>query len=570
MSRKERIPSPDSIVVRAARHPLAMAMISGLLLWACFRPLGWWPLALLAPVGWLLLISAPRMSGKWPYTMIYLGGLVYWLMTLQFLRLPHPAGYAGWFALSLYLAFYMPVFVLLGRIAVHRMKIPLAIAAPVIWVGLELVRGHLITGFSMVLLGHALLPMPLLVQTADLAGAYLVSFAVMMLVALGVTIYRTDSMRVRAICAVAAVVIVAAQIGYGNWRVNAYQGAAAGVSIDDTAFKGTGLKVILIQGSMDTTFENPAKLTKDTFEQYRLLTREARQATPDADLVAWPESAFLPEDLLWDDAPARPDSDPPPGDHVVFLAHQAKGAFDPDDFEKQYMSTDVAMLVGAQTVRVDSTTRQLRDVYNSAILIGENNAVADRYFKNHRVLFGEYIPFAEIYPDIYKLSPMGLGLTAGTEPRSFSLRGVRLSPSVCFESTVPHLILGQVTELQRKGEAPDVLVNLTNDGWFYGSAVLDYHLACNQFRAIEHRLPVLVAANTGFSAVIAPSGELLSVGPRRETGWLTATVAPSAGETTIYQRIGDIPVLFCLAFCLFCLLTEVWMRFRQRGSQKPV
>jgi len=88
------------------------------------------------------------------------------------------------------------------------------------------------------------------------------------------------------------------------------------------------------------------------------------------------------------------------------------------------------------------------------------------------------------------------------------------------------------------------MINLTNDGWFFGTACLDHHLACNIFRAVEMRKPNLVSANTGFSAHIDPFGRRLAVGPRRDSKVLQAVVKKPAGRS-IYRTIGDLfPALF--------------------------
>ena len=73
-----------------------------------------------------------------------------------------------------------------------------------------------------------------------------------------------------------------------------------------------------------------------------------------------------------------------------------------------------------------------------------------------------------------------------------------------------------------EGREPDVLVNLTNDGWFWGSSELDMHLACGVFRAVECRKPLLIAANTGFSAWIDGDGRIQEQGPRRAAGVIVA------------------------------------------------
>ena len=136
-----------------------------------------WPLAL------GLLVVAARMFQQRPYVVLWLVGLFFWLAALQWLRLPHWATGFGWLALSLYFAFYLPVFVGLSRVAVHRLRVPVIVAAPVVWTGLELARAHLLTGMTMASLGHTQYRWIELIQISDLAGAFGVSFVVMFVAA---------------------------------------------------------------------------------------------------------------------------------------------------------------------------------------------------------------------------------------------------------------------------------------------------------------------------------------------------------------------------------------------------
>jgi apolipoprotein N-acyltransferase len=136
----------------------------------------------------------------------------------------------------------------------------------------------------------------------------------------------------------------------------------------------------------------------------------------------------------------------------------------------------------------------------------------------------------------------------------------RFAPSICFESVVSHLIRDSVNELAARGEEPDVLVNLTDDGWFYGAAVLDFHLASNVIRAVENRKPVIVAANTGLSAFIDATGKIRQLGPRRDRKVLVMTV-PVTGANSPYRTVGDWPALTLAAVCVIAILT----RRRGRG-----
>ena len=111
-----------------------------------------------------------------PYRALWLAGFIYWLAAIQWLRLAHPAVYIGWFVLSAYLAVYLPVFVAITRIAVHRLRVPLWLAAPVVWTGLELARRISSPAFSWRSLAHTQARNYELIQISDLVGEYGVDF----------------------------------------------------------------------------------------------------------------------------------------------------------------------------------------------------------------------------------------------------------------------------------------------------------------------------------------------------------------------------------------------------------
>ncbi|HID20954.1 MAG TPA: apolipoprotein N-acyltransferase, partial [Planctomycetaceae bacterium] len=140
--------------------------------------------------------------------------------------------------------------------------------------------------------------------------------------------------------------------------------------------------------------------------------------------------------------------------------------------------------------------------------------VRGRYDKRHRVIFGEYIPLQDWFPWLERLTPISgqFGIDAGAGPVVFSCesphtgRVVRLAPIICFEDTVPHLVRHIVRSAADSGQPVDVLVNLTNDGWFHGSSELDQHLITAIFRSVECRTPMVRAVNTGISAIIDGDG----------------------------------------------------------------
>jgi apolipoprotein N-acyltransferase len=209
-------------------------------------------------------------------------------------------------------------------------------------------------------------------------------------------------------------------------------------------------------------------------------------------------------------------------------------------------ATPVMLLVGGNSWVIGPGDEQRS--YNAAILADPAGRVVGRYYKEHAVMFGEYIPFADVFPFIYKFVPIS-GMAVGDGPRALRVGPFTLAPSICFESTVPHLIRRHVVELTRQGTPPDVLVNVTNDGWFFGSSILDHHFRCGVFRAIENRRPMIVAANTGFSTWIDGSGRIRAVGPRHAPAVLMADVQAD-GRTPLYHTLGDWPASLCALACI--------------------
>ena len=97
-----------------------------------------WPLAWIAPVPWLLLVRQPLLAGRRPYFKRWIAGFAFWLGAIHWLRLPHWTTHFGWLALAFYLAFYVPVFVGLCRVAVQRLGISIVLSAPIVYTGMEL------------------------------------------------------------------------------------------------------------------------------------------------------------------------------------------------------------------------------------------------------------------------------------------------------------------------------------------------------------------------------------------------------------------------------------------------
>jgi apolipoprotein N-acyltransferase len=531
-----------------------MAFIGAVLLWAAFPPWDLWLLAWVAPIPWVLLIRREKLGGRRPYTMLTAAGFAFWMGALHFLRLPHWATSFGWVALSLYFALYLPLFVGLSRVAVHRLGVPVVLAAPVVWTGLELARAHLLTGMSMASLGHTQYRWIGLIQMSDLAGAYGVSFVVMLVAASLARMVPVsggaDALRTRysilrsSVWLLPAVVVLAAVLLYGHWRI-------AGNATE------AGPKIALIQGKIDTEMRYDPGMRDHVFTQYYDLSREALEREPHLDLIVWPETMFLTGPQFMN-AWVQSDADARRPRQFVECSDAEFRRWLPDAVEGSRAAIgqvarllDVPLLLGVDVHHYGADGVQS---FNSAVHVARDGRVVGRYDKMHLVMFGEYVPFADRFPWLQGLTPLPVSATAGSRPAAFRLDGVRLAPNICYESVLSHVIRGQVHRLAAEGKEPDILVNLTNDGWFWGSSELDLHLVCGVFRAVECRKPFLIAANTGFSAWIDSDGRIQKQGRRRATDVIVAEPGLDRARRSWYLANGDWFAGTCLAACgLFAL-----------------
>ncbi|MBF0504894.1 MAG: apolipoprotein N-acyltransferase [Candidatus Omnitrophica bacterium] len=228
----------------------------------------------------------------------------------------------------------------------------------------------------------------------------------------------------------------------------------------------TRLRVAVIQANISPW----EKIDADLFDRnanihLRLTEQSFREANPD--LVIWPETAF-PDDLL-QSVQWRP-----------IIAQEAI-----------HRGTD--LLIGIAP-NIDGKD------YNSAVLIGSDGKIRGLYHKQALVPFFEYAP----------LAAWGIGdgrgyyFSAGkkTVVMSLSRKSVRLGVLICTESAHPFMAY----QLRRRGA--QILVEMSNDGWFRTTPAYMLHAQAAVMRAVENRIWVIRAANTGYSFVVDPDGNI--------------------------------------------------------------
>jgi apolipoprotein N-acyltransferase len=560
------------------RSTFAMALLGSVLLWEALLPvangwLGW--LGWVAPVPWLLLIALDDLPGRRPYRAIYVAGLVFWLLAIHWLILPYPAlTWLGWLALSAYLAIYLPAFVGIARVAVHRFDWPLWLAAPVAWTGLELARAHMLTGFLMASLAHTQVHNITLIQISDLVGEYGVDFVIMLVAAcltelLRILVFNPQStsrspkskLRRCILAALPAVLSLAAVFTYGHFRIS----CASASSSDRRP------RVALVQGSIQAEWKlEPGREDQIMREYIRLTERAVREASQNGlplDLIVWPETMYRSPLRDFDTGFKLPSDATVTTDELV--------ASDRTQLANLARHVGVPILVGIDRIHLvaderSATERPTIQAFNSSALVEPDGKIVGTYDKMHRVMFGEYIPFADWLPFLYRITPLTGGIIAGTEPAALrTSTGYLFAPNICYETAIPHVIRRQVATLDRRGEHPDALVNLTNDAWYWRSSELDMHLACDVFRAVETRVPIVVAANGGISASIDCFGRIRNQLGKQVSDVLVVDVEPGF-KSSWYVRFGDWFAGLCLFACIFFAMVE-WRTRRslRRRSIRP-
>lgn len=525
-------------------------LVHGLLMLLAFPPVGLWGFALLAPLplGWLTERGADK-SGRWGLWAA-LGVMPFWLFEQSWVSRVSAVGYVP---MCLYLALFTWLMVWAGgRIRRRAASVPVTLILPVVWVGVDFLRGSIaFDGYPWYFVAHPLIDAPRLAWPATFLGTYSVSFVVVALAGAVLDLRqggRDGQARTGMVAiGVTAILIVAG----GAWTSPA---AVAGS-------RAALLRIALVQTNVPQDnkmgWALPQRL-KD-WERFEELTRTAAAGVPPPNLIVLPETMFpgwtldpaslrteRARDLMWSAV------DPPLpttyfADRLLALQTELKipiviGAVGHDGFRF------VTAPDGGVDIAFDAR-------FNSALVVSNGEVQPARYDKIHLTPFGEAMPYISRWPWLQQqvlalgANGMSFDLSSGRRPVVLEVREpgggiIRLATPICFEATMPGLCRSLVfSGGLRKA---DVLVNLTNDGWFGDWDVgRRQHMQLARWRCLELGTPMVRAANTGISALIDPWGRVLKSGvdgatnPARVDGVLVVDVPPPSG-TTVYARVGDV------------------------------
>jgi len=190
---------------------------------------------------------------------------------------------------------------------------------------------------------------------------------------------------------------------------------------------------------------------------------------------------------------------------------------------------------------------------NSAVLISPDGGLVGRYDKMNLVPFGEFVPWP--FDFVNKITKEAGDFVPGKNLAVFPLDGHRIGAFICYESVFPHFVRRFVAS------GAEVLVNLSNDGYFGKTAARDQHLNIVRMRAAENRRWILRSTNDGVTVSIDPAGRILNRIPPYREGALRAGYSYEK-SMTIYSRFGDWFVWLCAAIGI-AVLAAAWRQGRQ-------
>jgi apolipoprotein N-acyltransferase len=513
---------------------------SGALLSLAFAPVAFGPLVWIAllPMVAVLWTVKGRRRGLKGFGFGWLAGFAFFALNLKWLN---TVSWVGALILPAYLALFFGAFgafaATWGRgfqISNLRSQIAIPFINAAVWGGLEWLRGWLLTGFGWNGLGVALHGASWLAQAADLFGVTGLSLVVMFVGLLGLQALREFFLKKRKPwleVGTIATVFVALSV-YGAIRL-----ATVGKGESVT------LRALLIQLNIPQDAARPLWEPEEIHMAYEEETGKALDALRakgvKADWVIWPESALTGRLLrMQDDSWAMWDTNI---DTIERVRER-------DEFTLMMGLTELE----GEAVEGGFAQKEKGRAWNSLVVLPAKSDLMT-FRKHHLVFFGETIPFADQMPLFKKIYEQQAGVEYGGSyssgeslnpvPVKVGDTEVGVIPSVCFEDTVGRL------ERKFVRPGPQVIVNITNDGWFKESEAAEQQFHNAIFRAIELRRPMIRCANTGVTAAVSTTGQTLQKlvddkGSHFTRGSLLVELPiPLKPAFSLYALSGDWPVI---------------------------
>jgi apolipoprotein N-acyltransferase len=495
------------------------AIISGLLLAFAFPEFNLEFLAWFALVPLLFVIYSG--NARRALRLGFVSGLVFYFITLSWVintlvNYGNIPTVVSWLILSLlvsYLSLYMGLFTYLVNRFSKSHPVNIFLLAPVTWTALEYLRStHSIYGFSWQGLGYSQFQSLPVIQMASITGVYGVT-ALIILVNAGLFVLihpafgKYPAWKIfRKRISVSTLLLLLLCVGYGWWTLHR-----------EPIYSTPPVRVGLIQGNIPQKMKWDPAYRNEVLGRYRKLSFEAAMFKPD--LMVWPEAVtpfFFGRDFSGTQ-------------YVLDTVRQAQ----------------VPLVLGSPALK--QTTEELAlgkseplRLTNSAYFLSDHGVQLGRYDKIHLVPFGEFVPFRSILFFIDKMVANIGDFERGEEAKVFQLGDNKFAVSICFEIIFPDLVRQPVKQ------GAGYLVNITNDAWFGKSAASYQHMSMVALRAVENRVPIVRAANTGITGSVDAYGRILEATEIFKEGWIIAQIHPQTSKPGFYSTYGDVFSQICL------------------------
>ena len=495
--------------------PFLLSALSGALLALTFPGHNW---EILAWVAWIPLFFA--MENTTPQRAALLGfttGMVFYNWGLNWINntlinygnLHWILSFAVLGLLSAYLSVIIALFCYFLRRACGENRIHFFVFAPVLWTSLEYLRStHSEYGFSWLGLGYSQFQNLPVIQPAEWTGVYGISWLIILVncgLYLSWKCWREQNQNEFELKTGWRILSVTVFV-FAMWQV---YGTIIWKETLSSITNRPNIKMGLIQGNVEQFMKWNPVYQNHVIQKYKDLTLKA--AKEDPALIIWPETAtpFYFEESKTETEMMRN------------LAREIK----------------IPILFGSPH-REKINGEQI--YFNSAYLLSESGETLSRYDKSHLVPFGEFVPFRKILFFIEKLVVMIGDFGRGKEATVMETAGNKAGVSICYEMIFPDLIRQAVKN------GANFLVNITNDAWFGKSAASYQHMSMGALRAVENRVPIVRAANTGISGTIDATGKLRDETNLFVEDFRITLIAPATDRKTFYSLNGDVFSWVCL------------------------
>jgi apolipoprotein N-acyltransferase len=551
----EKPDAPDSALSFPLWIDILLAVFGGLLAYLSFHPVGqsWLVWIALSP---MLFLLHNRGFGR-SIVMTQLGCLVFFYLSLLWVT---EVTFAGMTAIAVIIAVvYCGLFAVIVRLGMKRTPLPFGVLVVAAWILIvEFARSEQpVLSFHWIILGHALWDWLPVIQISDIGGTYLVSALVLLV---NLAVMRTLENILRRLRGRKE----EGATGFRNRRYLLLAGGTVAAIVATLVYgfvrPGTltiieGPKIVSVQGNIPQNLKEMVLRSDNSMLavefEHKMLDDYLRLMSPaleeeGVDLVVWPET-MVPGRIVQR------------ADIQQLLVHYAR-------------RIGCELLIGSQHYDIDCENQICS--YNSCFFFDREGKLVGRYDKSVLVPVGEFIPFKFIplmRNFLGRLTPYGASdFSTGTPGTVFtSASGMKFAPLICFEISMPSM----VRNARNKG--CDAVLNISNDAWFHDSAELDLSLAQAVFRAIENRMGVLRAVNTGISAFVRPDGTYRELAvevdgkPKRKQveGTLIDRLSFTRNRT-LYSILGDWFVWLCLAVVFYVVFVAAASGLRGRKKKR--